>query len=337
MIPGYLLRFLSRALWRQPCRVFAARTYVPTYRAALDFITSNSQSLSMLERAHAIALFDCLQFEDVADHAANGEHIQGLEQFVLCGGLSAFSGVHYFICATADGLDQSTRQMIVITEFCTSLLDRLGMQYISDSVEKRLKEWCVQDCTASDGMAASFYALFDTPNDPRTPDLDSKYHAISTNAGMYWVLVRSRAPATTTELFLRYPCPAGALLQVDETWLSKYLHAVRAFKSPGLLHSAVEILRTDKAHIPWAAALVQQLTAAATTNKQQARCALPGCGLTSETVLCPLRKCGRCLSTYYCGESHQRQHWPEHKKSCRKQNAVDRGEGSERVGDAVST
>jgi hypothetical protein len=122
------------------------------------------------------------------------------------------------------------------------------------------------------------------------------------------VLVRSRAPDATTELFLRYPCPAGALLQVSETWLSKYLHAVRAFKSPGVLHSAVEILRTDKAHIPWATALVQQLTAEATTNKQQARCALPGCGLTIETVLCPLLKCGRCLSTYYCGESHQRQH-----------------------------
>jgi hypothetical protein len=169
MIPGYLLRFLSKALWRHSCRVFAARTYAATYRAALGFITNNSQSLSMLERAHVIALFDCLLFEDVADHAANGEHIQGLEQFVLCGGLSAFSGVHYFICATADGSDQSTRQMIVITELCTSLLNRLSMQYISDSVEKRLKEWCVLDSTASDGMAASFYALFDTPNDPRTP------------------------------------------------------------------------------------------------------------------------------------------------------------------------
>jgi hypothetical protein len=200
IVPGHLLRFLSRALWRHSCRVFAARTYASTYSAALGFITSSSQSLSMLERAHAIALFDCLRFEDVADHAANGAHTQGLEQFVLCGGLSAFSGVHYFICATADGSDQSTRQMIVITEFCTSLLSRLSMQYISDSVEKRLNYWCVQDCTANNGMAASFYALFDTPNDPHTPDLNSKYHAIVRSSCEHGVIFALPLPSRAVQV-----------------------------------------------------------------------------------------------------------------------------------------
>ena len=30
-----------------------------------------------------------------------------------------------------------------------------------------------------------------------------------------------------------------------------------------------------------------------------------------------LRKCGKCLRMLYCSEAHQRQHWKEHKKTCK--------------------
>lgn len=44
-------------------------------------------------------------------------------------------------------------------------------------------------------------------------------------------------------------------------------------------------------------------------------CAL--CGL-AEAPSMKLKRCGRCVVVAYCSAAHQQEHWPEHKKICRK-------------------
>jgi hypothetical protein len=45
-------------------------------------------------------------------------------------------------------------------------------------------------------------------------------------------------------------------------------------------------------------------------------CAFPGCDVVGTGLHNNMKKCGRCLSVYYCRKKHQEAHWPEHRLTC---------------------
>ena len=50
-----------------------------------------------------------------------------------------------------------------------------------------------------------------------------------------------------------------------------------------------------------------------------ATCALPGCGARHEPYAeRKLQRCSQCKLTFYCGAAHSKEHWREHRKTCRK-------------------
>ena len=54
----------------------------------------------------------------------------------------------------------------------------------------------------------------------------------------------------------------------------------------------------------------------AAARERGALCALPGCGARLRQNRKKLKRCGRCLVAAYCGEAHQRDHWPTHRPLC---------------------
>ncbi|KAF8141455.1 hypothetical protein EV363DRAFT_1308138 [Boletus edulis] len=53
-----------------------------------------------------------------------------------------------------------------------------------------------------------------------------------------------------------------------------------------------------------------------TLEKPLNQCGVRGCDRRVDSVGPELQQCSRCKSAVYCGASHQKQHWTEHKKSC---------------------
>ena len=45
-------------------------------------------------------------------------------------------------------------------------------------------------------------------------------------------------------------------------------------------------------------------------------CALPNCFISSLHGVSLMKRCSRCRAVHYCGEHHQKKHWPEHKLVC---------------------
>jgi hypothetical protein len=48
------------------------------------------------------------------------------------------------------------------------------------------------------------------------------------------------------------------------------------------------------------------------------RCAHPDCNILDDANLGSMKKCGRCKTVYYCSAAHQQEHWPVHKRECKK-------------------
>ncbi|KAF8555674.1 hypothetical protein OG21DRAFT_1507438 [Imleria badia] len=46
------------------------------------------------------------------------------------------------------------------------------------------------------------------------------------------------------------------------------------------------------------------------------QCGARGCDLRADSVGLELKQCSRCKSAVYCGATHQKEHWAEHKKKC---------------------
>jgi hypothetical protein len=316
-VHGYVLRFLSKAVWQKSCRLNVLRSYAEAYTSAFCVIQNDYSSHCNLARRYVNDLLGFLIVADQAELLRSEEYKEVMQQFVLCGGMEALTSMQYAIYTRADGSQASLMETCRITEYTTFLFIPLSFRSFSGPVEERLRSWSAAQFVKSDGMAASFYAMFSVLMAYRSPYLELRFRNISANSERFRTFVLRRCPDSVVNLeqVLRYPCPEGDL-RLEETWLFKYLHTSRRFKSPDILVGKVDALRREAAHIPWAIAVLDQFEAHCMANKQRASCAYPGCEVSSEAAHCHLRKCGRCMATYYCGRSHQHQHWPEHRKLC---------------------
>jgi hypothetical protein len=314
-VHGYVLRFLSKAVWQKSCRIYVLRSYAEAYTSAFGVIQNEYDSHCKLARHYVNDLLSFLLLGEKAELLGSEEHKGAMQLFVLCGGLEALTTMQYVIYTRADGSEASLHETWRITEYCTALFIRISFDSFPDPVEERFRSWSAVQFSQPKGMAVSFYAMFNVLMAPRSPYLDIKFRNIVVNSYMFWSFVLHHCPDSIVglEQVFRYPFPEGEL-RPEETWLYKYLHITRKFKSPDTLVGQPEILRG--CGVPWVVAVLDQFEALCAANKHHASCAFPGCEVTGETALCPLRKCGRCMTTYYCGQGHQRQHWPEHRISC---------------------
>jgi hypothetical protein len=318
-VHGYILRFLSKAVWQMSCRVYVLRSYTEAYTSAFEVIKNDYDSHCKLARHYVDDLLGFLLFGDQAELLRSEEHKETMQEFVLCGGLEALTSMQYITYTRADGSEASLTETRRITEYCTALFIRISFSTTGskfpDPVVERFRSWSVVQFSQPKGMAVSFYAMFNVLMAPRSPYLDIKFRNIVVNSQMFWSFVLRHCPDSIVDLeqVFRYPFPDGEL-RPEETWLYKYLHITRKFKSPDILVGQTEVLRG--CDVPWVVVVLDQFEALCAANKHHTSCAFPGCEVTGETALCPLRKCGRCLTTYYCGQGHQRKHWPEHRISC---------------------
>jgi hypothetical protein len=98
--------------------------------------------------------------------------------------------------------------------------------------------------------------------------------------------------------------------------LEVLLAAMRKFEKMGKTGDMRDKLRSWAANLP---ALAEVLDLHQPPEPDRARgCAFPGCEVREAWELATMKKCGRCKAVYYCGTAHQREHWPEHKRDCKK-------------------
>ena len=67
----------------------------------------------------------------------------------------------------------------------------------------------------------------------------------------------------------------------------------------------------------------------AAARERGAMCALPSCSARARPDGKKLKRCGRCLVAAYCGEAHQREHWPTHRPLCRAAADADASAGAD--------
>jgi hypothetical protein len=75
----------------------------------------------------------------------------------------------------------------------------------------------------------------------------------------------------------------------------------------------------------------------AAARERGALCALPGYGARTRPDGKRLKRCGRCRLATYCGEAHQRQHWPTHRPLCRPAAPAADADASEGAADDASS
>jgi hypothetical protein len=94
------------------------------------------------------------------------------------------------------------------------------------------------------------------------------------------------------------------------------LAAMRKFEKMGKTGDMRDKLRSWAVNLP---ALEEVLDRHQPPEPDRARgCAFPGCEVREAWELAAMKKCGCCKAVYYCGTTHQHEHWPEHKRDCKK-------------------
>jgi hypothetical protein len=311
-----LFLLLSYALWHEAHAAGVLLAHTDTYRAAFAFMIDNGFLLSSSTRLIALTLFANILCgrTDRPSGSFENEMCQALGQIITCNGHAAFSALFWEICHRGNPTELTFLQQ------CTmELFHKLSNPEFSKAVERSLSEWCYTETRNSKGFFAGFYTLFLASLRPRDQLLDGMYGALAATVCYFLEFLEQYGSPGLFEQAIRYPYSGCENFALDDTWLYKYLQAVRKTGSP----EAVEITTCHMRELAkyatsWATEAIQlfeQLAAAKQSRKLARTCALPGCKVTS-TVLCPLRKCSRCQCTYYCTSKHQRDHWPTHKKDC---------------------
>ena len=73
-----------------------------------------------------------------------------------------------------------------------------------------------------------------------------------------------------------------------------------------------------KAALRGVAVVDQDVLALATPHPMDLVCGRPACDVSGQDSSVRMKRCVRCRRTYYCSKECQAEHWPEHKKQCRR-------------------
>jgi hypothetical protein len=321
LVCGHVLQFLSNALWFSAQAVHMLRVECDTYRVAFAFITSNGSDLPRPARSLVILMFQhtaCGRSTDAIGTAAgdNGVLCEAVERSVICGSLPALSAVFWAISTDPD---VHPNDFIRLRNAFKMFVWRLLREEYILPVEPLIAHWCTVETTNPTGIIAGSYALFEALLVSPMPAIRARYSGFSTSASHFIALLRLvLLPTTIVEQAIKFPYKGADTIYPEGTWLYKCLQATRKAGEAAVLGPIARNLSSLVQDIPWAKKIIASFFEQATAkreNKPERKCAFPGCDVTSSAA-CPLLKCGRCMSVYYCSGHHQHAHWSAHKKEC---------------------
>jgi hypothetical protein len=319
----HALQFLSSAVWHESQVVHVLRTQAETYRIAFGAIAKWSTVLGGTARSVVLKIFHYILFGR-KDGSADTGHFEdelaaALSYFVDCGGLTAFSAMFWAICTRTEHTVQPD-EIMSMTGYCNTITAALMQSEFTESANEVEFQWIATEATSKTGIMAGFYALF--------ADQGGIYRATRAPfplaAAGFLDVLKGHGSKEIIEQAIKFPYNGCSSFPVKETWLYKCLLAARKLGMPGMMQTVMDCVPDNVKGILWAAQTLQvfvQTSEAKQVRKSENSCVFPGCGVVG-TSLCPLRKCGRCLTAYYCGPAHQRAHWPMHKSDCVKPPAA---------------
>ena len=224
--------------------------------------------------------------------------------FLNMGGISRFSNI-LLNYVSQEYIDEeclyNIHASILIIYMTLDKLDTTGL-------DREL--YCI-DRNSAYRMAIYFYKIF---TEDKIPDLMLSVTII----GCYTIYLDQYGLMLLLESFLLYKPPYK---EGNGELVVEFLKFVRrsAFKnSPAYEMLVSNTLNTWKRQFPAVAALLDEpLRELPPDRDDKVRvCALPGCKADGKRLFCKMLKFGRCHNTYYCGDSHQKEHWKVHKLTC---------------------
>jgi hypothetical protein len=326
-----VIEFLTNSLRYESNMVNVLRIERDTYRAAFAFIVRNCGTLKYQMLFMADHLFHSIISAGTAKYGGMynagscvPELVEGLQQYILCGGLSAFSAAFWAVGSQVTFNVPADLSLSYNLCFAV-LLDGLANVERFDVLQKQIvTDWCATEATSKQGMLAGFYSLFRAAQEVPRQLLRAQHIGFCRLACEFLELLRGTV--STKVLAQAVMFPYQGKFPLEETWLFHCLFADRRMGAAVELDRYLPRLWECVQGIEWAVRIVDAFVAG--SNQRQLDrdldfCALPGCSGTS-TAVCALRKCGRCRTAHYCSPRHQHMHWPTHKAECVK--AAPRGD-----------
>jgi hypothetical protein len=324
-----VFQYMTHALWDESQVVHVLRTENDAYRTAFTFIVNNSSKLpDAIHRKQLTRLFSGVIFHNSLDRQSyqsasevyDSAHYEALVLFLRCGGLSAFSAVFWTIGYRKDSTGPDSEFTLLLNATCTALFRKLVQFDLSDPVREVLSAWCAKEASSTMHMIAGFYAYLD-------PSFKASRELIGVcveAASLFIQLLRRCGTAVAVEQALKFPYSESDAFSPEGTWLYRCLRAACKSGAINFVETVASELLGYADGITWAQETINQFVkqaGAKDESKSDLCCAFPGCEITG-TVLCPLRKCARCLSAHYCNVEHQHAHWPTHRRDCVKRETA---------------
>ena len=167
--------------------------------------------------------------------------------------------------------------------------------------------YCI-DRNSAYRMNVAFYKLF-------TEHSGNEMNLIMSMLMSYLQYIDYYQQVSVIESFLQYKPPGK---DTNSTLVMVAIKCIRTSDSTAFESDFMKYFTQWSCKFPAFAALLDEpLRELPPDRNDKVRvCALPGCNADGKGLFNKMKKCGRCRSTYYCCEIHQKQHWKEHKQTC---------------------